>query len=96
MLELERRGEGRCMMGETLRTRLLNIVRPMDPRKWAAQFTIDWIQEELEGESANIHADDGALTYRINTIAEVLKSGPDRLFFLMLSHYADLYQQEQK
>ena len=78
----------------SLRTLLLDLIRPLDTLQFS-QFTIDWIEEldhalTSEQESQAVRHD-GALTYRIDTIVEIMKTCGDLRFFQMLQWYAEFY-----
>lgn len=81
------------LMGESLRKKLQDMMIGVRlPGHDLSQFTLDWI-EALDEPAGEIRPgdDDGSLCYRIDTICEVLKLGPDKDFFEMVRTYARLY-----
>jgi len=77
---------------KSLRRELDEMVRSIDILQYS-QFTIDWVQENLECKDIDnpIDVDNGALAYNIDTLLEVLKEGNDKdLFKKMYAKYRPL------
>jgi hypothetical protein len=75
----------------TMYQKIEQMIRVFNWPACFAQFTLDWVQDELPDSDV-----DGALAYRIETIREVLKPGPDHDFFLMLEMFSRIYQGESR